>query len=201
MILPMPAMAALGGPPSPYALSRRPWVMFVLILQGAFCAARIVFFLDILGGFLMAIMIAIGWCAVREEINVQLLCYWGFMCLINGAFDLVKLIDVLVKTGQPLFSSHALPGYNTANFIALGIPISTLLGVPLVYWIYSDYAAGATAGGYQTEGSSLLGRGSVLGGGRSGGGGTNSSGGGTGTSRGSTTFTAFEGAGNRLGAA
>ncbi|CAE7705315.1 unnamed protein product [Symbiodinium pilosum] len=190
MIIPMPAVGAMGGPPSAYALSRRPWVNFVLFLQSVFCIARIVLFLDIMGAFLMAIMIAVGYFGIREEINIQLLCYWGMMCLINGAFDLVKLIDVLVKSHMPLFSSRATPEYNIANGVALGIPVATLLGVPLAWWLYQDYAGGGEPSplpgpgpGYRdregesryTERSSLLGSGAG-------------------------TFTAFEGEGRRLGA-
>ncbi|CAE7266515.1 unnamed protein product [Symbiodinium sp. CCMP2592] len=143
MIIPMPAMGAMGGPPSAYALSRRPWVKFVLFLQSLLCLVRIVLFLDIMGAFLMAIMIAVGYFGIREEINIQLLCYWGMMCLINGAFDLVKLIDVLVKNRMPLFSSKASSEYNIANGLALAIPVATLMGVPLAWWLFQDYSSGA----------------------------------------------------------
>ena len=73
-----------GGPPTPYALARRPWVQTVLVLQALCCLARIAVFLDIMGAFLMGIMIAVGYCAIREDFNVMLLAYWGLMCLING---------------------------------------------------------------------------------------------------------------------
>eukprot|EP00439_Symbiodinium_sp_Y106_P045485 s2223_g5.t1 len=183
-------MGAMGGPPSAYALSRRPWVKFVLLLQSLLCLVRIVLFLDIMGAFLMAIMIAVGYFGIREEINIQLLCYWGMMCLINGAFDLVKLIDVLVKNRMPLFSSKASSEYNIANGLALAIPVATLMGVPLAWWLFQDYSSGGEPSplpgpgpGYRsdregearyTERSSLLGAG--------------------------TSFTAFEGEGRRLGA-
>ncbi|CAJ1370639.1 unnamed protein product [Effrenium voratum] len=187
MILPMPSMGPMGGPPTAYALARRPWVYFVLSLQCVCCVARAVIFLDIMGAFLMAIMIGVGYCAIREEFNVQLLCYWGLMCLINGSFDLVKLIDVLVKTRMPLFSQQAPAEYNIANGLALMIPVSTLMGVPLTWWIYKDFMNGGDAlpgpgAAYRegevrhTEASSLL------------------PGGGT-----TQTFTAFEGQGRRLG--
>lgn len=188
MIIPMPAMGPMGGPPTPYALARRPWVQCILVLQSLCCLARMVVFLDIMGAFLMAIMIAVGFCAIREDFNVQLLCYWGLMCLINGSFDLVKLIDVLVKSHMPLFSSKLSQEYNIANAIALSIPVTTLLGVPLSWWIYRDWAAGGEADqlpgpgmrvsqgeARPNENSSLLG------------------------GRGSAQFTAFEGQGRRLG--
>ena len=138
----------------------------------------------------MAIMIAVGFCAIREDFNVQLLCYWGLMCLINGSFDLVKLIDLLVKSHMPLFSAKLSQQYNIENGIALSIPVTTLLGVPMAWWIYRDWMAGGeaeqlpgpgngnlrfTQGEAPTENSSLLG------------------------GRGSAQFTAFEGQGRRLG--
>eukprot|EP00437_Effrenium_voratum_P066531 CAMPEP_0181501654 /NCGR_PEP_ID=MMETSP1110-20121109/55913_1 /TAXON_ID=174948 /ORGANISM="Symbiodinium sp., Strain CCMP421" /LENGTH=198 /DNA_ID=CAMNT_0023630133 /DNA_START=39 /DNA_END=634 /DNA_ORIENTATION=- len=140
MIIPMPAMGATGGPPSAYAQAPvgevRPAPPESTLL------VRIVLFLDIMGAFLMAIMIAVGYFGIREEINIQLLCYWGMMCLINGAFDLVKLIDVLVKNRMPLFSSKASSEYNVANGLALAIPVATLMGVPLAWWLFQDYASG-----------------------------------------------------------
>mmetsp|Transcript_21511 Transcript_21511/g.37785 ORF Transcript_21511/g.37785 Transcript_21511/m.37785 type:complete len:145 (+) Transcript_21511:33-467(+) len=143
-----------------------------------------------MGGFLMAIMIAVGYFGIREDINIQLLCYWGMMCLINGSFDLVKLIDVLVRNRLPLFSTNAPPEYNIDHGMALAIPVVTLMGVPLAWWLYQDYAGGGEPsplpgpGPQQrdregetryTERSSLMG------------------------SRGAN-FTAFEGEGRRLGA-
>ncbi|CAK8993903.1 unnamed protein product [Durusdinium trenchii] len=190
MVIPIPAMGVMGGPPTPYALARRPWVQCVLILQSLCCLARMVVFLDIMGGFLMAIMIAVGICAIREDFNVQLLCYWGFMCLINGSFDLVKLIDVLVKSHLPLFSTKMPQEYNIYNGIALSIPVTTLLGVPLAWWIYRDWSNGGDAdlpgpagGRYQGQGEGPTERSSLLGA----------------PQAGPAQFTAFEGQGRRLG--
>eukprot|EP00931_Biecheleriopsis_adriatica_P073010 TRINITY_DN47383_c0_g1_i1.p1 TRINITY_DN47383_c0_g1~~TRINITY_DN47383_c0_g1_i1.p1 ORF type:complete len:191 (-),score=34.52 TRINITY_DN47383_c0_g1_i1:59-631(-) len=188
MVIPLPAMPPMGGPPSAYALSRRPWIYFVLFLQSLFCLARAVVFLDIIGAFLMAIMIGVGYCGVKDY-SIQLLCYWGMMCLVNGAFDLVKIIDVSVKSEKSFFDSRMPPEYNVVHGIALGIPLVTLLGVPLAWFLYNDFASSVEselplAGSAYRQGDYGIAANEQ----------SSSTAG-----RGTTTFTAFEGSGHRLG--
>merc|ERR1719375_992636 len=97
-------MPQRSGPPSRYAESMRSTVMAVLIAQTVFCVLRMFMFLDIMGGFIMAIMVGLGWYAWKEDMNITFICYWGMMSLINGTFDLVKLIDHAVKTDESMFS-------------------------------------------------------------------------------------------------
>lgn len=142
MIMPMSVPLQMG-PPSAYALSRRPWVLAVLTMQTIVCFMRCVFLLDIMGAFLMGIMIAIGVYGLRQDMNVTILTYWGLMCVINGTFDLVKVIDYMVKLGGlPLFSAEKSPQYNIQNATALLIPITTLAGVPMAWYLYKDHSSG-----------------------------------------------------------
>eukprot|EP00933_Yihiella_yeosuensis_P016546 TRINITY_DN1408_c0_g1_i1.p1 TRINITY_DN1408_c0_g1~~TRINITY_DN1408_c0_g1_i1.p1 ORF type:complete len:195 (-),score=24.20 TRINITY_DN1408_c0_g1_i1:81-665(-) len=192
MLIPMPAIPQTGGPPSSFALSRRPWIWFILALQILVCFGRIFFLLDIMGGFVMGIMIAVGVFGMRQDMNITFLCYWGMMCLINGSFDLVKIIDYAVKTDAPFFIAGK-TAYNIQHGLAVAIPIVTLIGAPLAYGLYSD-AFGESSGddayggrsdyrgNYGGDRGSHQERASMLG------------------SRTSTaTFAAFEGQGQRLG--
>lgn len=140
MLIPMPTMPAQIGPPSQYALTQGPWVAFVLTLQSIVCMLRMLMLLDIMGGFLMAIMIGLGYFAWREDMNITTICYWGVLCAINGLFDAVKVIDYLVKLrGVPLFSSKLPLEYNLAHATLIAIPVVTLMGVPLAWNLYKDY--------------------------------------------------------------
>merc|ERR1719356_1268828 len=147
-----------------------------------------------MGGFLMAIMIGLGVYAWREDMNITMICYWGFLCLINGAFDLVKVIDYMVKLkGLPLFSDRMPTAYNLGHLTMILIPVSTLLGAPLAWYLYKDYTEG-TLGGFPEQEAPM--RGAPMGGG---GGGLNDQRGGDvervsllGGRRSSTTFRAFE---------
>merc|ERR1719217_46315 len=134
----MPAMPMQIGGPSRYAKDRKPWLFAILLVQTLACAARVFMFLDILGGFIMAIGIGLGWYAWKEDMHITFICYWGMMSLFNGAFDLVKLIDSWVKSPLPLFSSYAPLMYNVVSVIQLAIPFSVLGGCILAWNIFKD---------------------------------------------------------------
>merc|ERR1719382_2087116 len=132
------------GPPSAFALSTRPWLLLILVLQTVVCALRMVVLLDIIGGFLMAIMIGLGFYGWEEGMDITMICYWGMLCLVNGAFDLAKVIDYTVKLPKhmPVFSSKLSQEYNLKHGVMWAIPIVTLLGAPLGWWLYKDYTEG-----------------------------------------------------------
>merc|ERR1719174_1883779 len=124
-------MPQQSGPPSRYMEGKKPLFTFILCLQTLACVLRMFLFLDILGGFVMAIAIGLGWYAWKENMHITFICYWGMMSLFNGVFDLVKLIDFQVKSPMPMFSSEAPMMYNFASLLQLAIPISVLVGCVL----------------------------------------------------------------------
>merc|ERR1719163_1617597 len=105
--------------------------------------------LDIMGGFIMAIAIGLGWYAWNQDMHITFICYWGMMSLFNGAFDLVKLIDFQVKSPLPMFSSEAPAVYNIASLIQLSIPISGLVGVYLAWLLYKNATGSSSESAYQ----------------------------------------------------
>mmetsp|Transcript_83030 Transcript_83030/g.220280 ORF Transcript_83030/g.220280 Transcript_83030/m.220280 type:complete len:192 (-) Transcript_83030:37-612(-) len=137
MLIPMPPMPS--GPPTEYAMSRRWAMLVILILQTVACVLRMVLLLDILGGFIMAIAIGFGWYAYSEGLHITFVCYWGMMSLINGAFDLVKLIDFWVKSSMPLFSDKLSMRYNVMSGVLLAVPIVTLAGCVLAWFLYKAH--------------------------------------------------------------
>merc|ERR1719203_434814 len=108
----------------------------LLVFQSCMCSVRLALFLDIMGGFIMIILIGFGWYAWKQDMNLQFICYWGMMCLINGAFDFVRWIDQSVHSPLPVFSSQLGAYFNFISFLNLMIPISVLLGAPLAYRLY-----------------------------------------------------------------
>lgn len=156
----MPAMPTQLGPPTAYALASRPCLLLVLVLQSVVCVMRMVLLADIMGGFLMAVMVGLGVYAWREDMNITVVCYWGVLCLINGAFDFVKVVDYLVKMrGVPLFSDKLPLQYNFAHVTLVAIPLVTLLGCPLAWFLHKDHSAGLAiaepAGGFHDYGAPL----------------------------------------------
>merc|ERR1740121_2448633 len=138
----MPAMPMQTGPASPQLRSMSPWMLALLVVQTALCAYRIIVFLDIMGGFISAIGIGLGWYAWKEDMNITFICYWGMMCLINGALDFVKWLDMAVKSPLPVFSSSATTTYNVASAINLLIPLSVLAAAALAWRLYKIHKEG-----------------------------------------------------------
>merc|ERR1719321_1646842 len=134
----MPAMPQQIGGPSEFALRVMPWMLAILVVESLTCALRMFILLDIMGGFIMAIAIGLGWYAWKQDMNITFVCYWGMLSLFNGVFDLVKLIDFQVKSPMPMFSSDAPTMYNVASLIQLAIPLSSLAGAVLAWYLYKD---------------------------------------------------------------
>ena len=42
---------------------------------------------DFFGGFAMATMVALGVVAIRQDMDIQMMCYWGLSSFVNGSFD------------------------------------------------------------------------------------------------------------------
>lgn len=141
MLLPMPSPPVQIGPPTEFARKMRGWLFALLLLQTVVCVLRFVCLLDIMGGFIMLIMVGMGWYAWKEDMHITFICSWGCLCLINGAFDLVRFLDYVVKSQDPLFSTKYgfWRSFETAIFIA--IPVVSLLGAFLARHIYLDYCA------------------------------------------------------------
>eukprot|EP00746_Dinoflagellata_sp_MGD_P004819 gnl/MRDRNA2_/MRDRNA2_109311_c0_seq1.p1 gnl/MRDRNA2_/MRDRNA2_109311_c0~~gnl/MRDRNA2_/MRDRNA2_109311_c0_seq1.p1 ORF type:complete len:180 (+),score=26.38 gnl/MRDRNA2_/MRDRNA2_109311_c0_seq1:90-629(+) len=147
MVIPLPfSMPTQHGPPTEYAMKCRTGLMVLLTLQSVVVAVRIYPLLDIMGGFMVAIVIGLGWYAAYNDMNIQFLCYYGLMSLINGVFDLVKFIDVAVKA-TVLFSSSMPIIHNLAIGVLLFGPLLELVAAVLVWVIYKDYSL--CAGGAQ----------------------------------------------------
>jgi len=138
MLIPLPAMPTPSGAPSNYIIAKRPWMLSLLVAQTAICVLRMVLLLDIMGGFIMAICIGLGWYAWKLDMHITFICYWGMMCLINGAFDLVRLIDKEVKSPLPMFSPQLPTMYNVASFVLLAIPLVTLPGALMAWYMYKS---------------------------------------------------------------
>mmetsp|Transcript_15410 Transcript_15410/g.53996 ORF Transcript_15410/g.53996 Transcript_15410/m.53996 type:complete len:184 (-) Transcript_15410:100-651(-) len=146
MLIPLPAMPSPGGPPSRYFLSMRPWFLALLIVQSICVVAQLFLILDIMGGFINGICLGLGWYAWHQDMHITFICYWGFMGLINGAFDIVRFIDMWVHLRGPLFSKDDAARNIINGFRILG-PISFVLGAWMAYRFYSRQGEAEANGG------------------------------------------------------
>merc|ERR1719213_33292 len=93
MVIPMGAIPSQDGEGSAYAKSWESSLKIVLVVQSLCCLLRITALLDIMGGFINAIYIGLGWWGVKNGMQIQWLCYYGMMGAVYAIFDLVKFID------------------------------------------------------------------------------------------------------------
>lgn len=97
---------------------------------------QIFMFLNIIPGFMMLIICAVGFYTLRERsVDMNCLMTWGMICLVNGVFDTVFLIDRAVKMERPLFSLQVEKAslYNFIHFLILAGPCAELCTAYLVY--------------------------------------------------------------------
>mmetsp|Transcript_69700 Transcript_69700/g.167320 ORF Transcript_69700/g.167320 Transcript_69700/m.167320 type:complete len:184 (+) Transcript_69700:112-663(+) len=181
MLLPMPAMPVPDGAAADYLKSRSPGMLALLVFSTALCAVRLVVFLDIMGSFIMGICLGLGWYGWSQDMHITFICYWGLMCLINGAFDLVRLIDTLVHSDGSLFSAEFGIVGNILSSVQLLIPLSMLASAAFAFMLYKGSSEPSTATGGDWGGSGARSGGSSWGGG------------------GARNFNTFAGQGQRLG--
>jgi len=138
MVLPMPAIH-ITPIPTDYALKCRNWFWAFATLILICAGVKIFVFLDIIPGFMMFVISATGYYVTRDRsVDMNCLMSWGMICLINGIFDCVFLIDKAVKMPQPVFSVHQNFVYNLVHFILICGPVGEILVSFMVYRVYKD---------------------------------------------------------------
>mmetsp|Transcript_14810 Transcript_14810/g.46340 ORF Transcript_14810/g.46340 Transcript_14810/m.46340 type:complete len:178 (-) Transcript_14810:32-565(-) len=153
MLLPMPAMPVHTGA-SAFGRRMKPWMCAMLVVQTILCVLRFCMLLDIMGGFIMAIVVGLGWYAWSQDMHITFICYWGIMGLINGVFGLVQLIDGAVHSPLPMFSSLAPPMYNIKSAIRLLEEISLIVGALIAWVLYKRHDEPEAVGGWGREATS-----------------------------------------------
>jgi len=159
MFLPMPfSIPSQDGPASAYAMGKKPLLMAILVCQTIILAVRLVVKLDIMGGFIDGIVIGLGWYAWKQDMNIQWICYYAMMGLVQAVFAIFHIIDKLVHGGfalVPVQSSDLKTFGSTVwvDFIQLSGPIGAMLmlgGAYLGWTLYKEFtsfSAGNNEGG------------------------------------------------------
>lgn len=119
------------GPASAYARNVKHWFHFILIIQVVVCFLRFVMLSDLLGGFWMTLLCALGWYAYKEDMNITYICLWGLGCFVNGIFD---ILSIVLPVALNLITLDLL-----GVFIRACVPASELLGAAYAWHLYLDY--------------------------------------------------------------
>ena len=135
VFLPGPAFPAVSGPPSSFALSMRPWLIFVFALLLPIAGARFVV-LDVIGGAFLVLTASIGWYAVKGGMDITWLLCLAIVLFLNAVFDAFILIARVMKTESPIFG-HKLPWQtNVVHALLLFGPVVELAGASLCWSVY-----------------------------------------------------------------
>jgi len=131
-------MPIVYGPPSPFALQMRPWLLVVLTTLLFVAAARFAVW-DVFGGFFLVLTVGIGWYAVREGMDVTWLLCLAIILFLNSLFDSFILAAHAVRMHHNYFSKEW-PWYqNLVHGALLAGPLLEFIGAGLCWSIYKDY--------------------------------------------------------------
>lgn len=120
------------GGPTTYAHSRRYAFIAISVYQLLMALMALIEFQNYLSGILMIIGCLIAWWAVKEDMNITYICWWGVLSLAGViAGIVVAFIDIF-----------ALPSFAvkiSTMLIKFNIPLASFCGVVLAWWLYKDY--------------------------------------------------------------
>jgi len=123
--------------PSKFAQSWKTVYAILLVLQTFCCALRIYPMMDILGGVVTFLGIALGWYAVFCGMDIQFICYCGMMSIINALFDTVKVVDLVTHGAAGLTGKSVV--HDLLSFSMIASPMLMALTAVLSHVLYRDY--------------------------------------------------------------
>lgn len=115
-----------------YTIARR-YMIMVIGLQAIVCVIRFACLKNVQGGLLMGLIAFLGYYAVREDMNMNLICAWGLACACIGTYDMLNSILGYLLT---LLKMNPL-----TTFLQALVPLAYFLGAVLGYQIFRDHEA------------------------------------------------------------
>jgi len=119
------------GGPTTYAHSRRYVFIAISVYQLLMALMALIEFQNYLSGILMIIGCLIAWWAVKEDMNITYICWWGVLSL---AGFIAGVVFACIG-----FASTAIAVKISTMLIQFNIPLACFCGVVLAWWLYKDY--------------------------------------------------------------
>mmetsp|Transcript_72103 Transcript_72103/g.181790 ORF Transcript_72103/g.181790 Transcript_72103/m.181790 type:complete len:199 (-) Transcript_72103:116-712(-) len=130
--------APIGGPPSSYALSMRPWLIVIFFLLLAVAVARIVV-VDIIGGLFLVMASGIGYYAVKTDMDAAWMLCLAVVLFLNSLFDAFIIAVRALRAGSSMLGSK-LPWYvNVIHSLLFLGPVLEMVGSCLCWKIYREH--------------------------------------------------------------
>mmetsp|Transcript_65184 Transcript_65184/g.146432 ORF Transcript_65184/g.146432 Transcript_65184/m.146432 type:complete len:182 (-) Transcript_65184:34-579(-) len=121
------------GPASEFAKQSARHLLSVLVIQVFVCILRLFFLWDLVGGFIMALTIKLGYWCWREHMNVTCISAWGIINAIEVVYDgLSAILGFFFRLVQFQVLEAVL---------VVIIPFTELLAVVLAWQIFRDFEA------------------------------------------------------------
>uniref|UniRef100_A0A6T0R426 Uncharacterized protein n=1 Tax=Alexandrium monilatum TaxID=311494 RepID=A0A6T0R426_9DINO len=115
---------------APYDPALRRWMLSVILGQVVVCLLRLWLLWDVWGGFVMALSIALGYYALREDLPSSLVCLWGFVNAYEAAWDTV--------TGTVSLVMNLVWFRLTECLVIVVIPLADILGTVVAWQLFKD---------------------------------------------------------------
>merc|ERR1719356_261128 len=116
------------GPGNTYSRNLIQWMHIIVVFQAIACGAKIVILREYIGAIWMCAVVAVGYYAMHQDMNITFICLWGILCMINGIFDLIGLVLPFIISLVRLNVLHLIAG--------VASPLSYLLGAVFAVHLY-----------------------------------------------------------------
>mmetsp|Transcript_24388 Transcript_24388/g.44170 ORF Transcript_24388/g.44170 Transcript_24388/m.44170 type:complete len:180 (-) Transcript_24388:298-837(-) len=138
------SLDAFSGPPTPFALRMRPWLVFDFFILGVVAAARLVA-MDVTGCFFLAGAVFMGYLAIRKGMNIAWLLCLAMVLFLNSLLDTFLILAVAMRTHWAIFSLRQ-PWYSlmVQGLLVLG-PVAELAGAWMCWDVYKDHLSNMSA--------------------------------------------------------
>ncbi|CAK9059925.1 unnamed protein product [Durusdinium trenchii] len=132
------SLDGLNGPPTPFALRMRPWLIFVFGSLGLVGLARLAL-LDVTGGLFLVLAVLIGYMAIRKGMNIAWLLCLAMILFLNAILDGFLVLALGLRTQWDFFFQKQ-PWYMFLGRLLTFVgPILEMLGAYLSWSVYKDH--------------------------------------------------------------
>lgn len=138
MVLLPGALTPMGGPPSSFALSMRPWLIVIFFLLLVVAAARIVV-IDVIGGLFLIMASGVGYYAVKTDMDAAWMLCLAVVLFLNSIFDAFVIVVRVSRAGVPMLGSKLPLHMNIIHSLLILGPILEMVGSCLCWKIYREH--------------------------------------------------------------
>mmetsp|Transcript_69030 Transcript_69030/g.152340 ORF Transcript_69030/g.152340 Transcript_69030/m.152340 type:complete len:211 (+) Transcript_69030:121-753(+) len=129
------SLDGLTGPPTPFALRVRPWLILIFAMLGFVGLARLAL-LDVTGGLFLVLAVFIGYMAIRKGMNIAWLLCLAMILFLNSMLDGFLVLALGLRTQWDFFFKKQ-PWYLfLGRFLTFIGPMLELVGAYLSWAIY-----------------------------------------------------------------